>query len=123
MDSLVISAHVLAAIFMALAALIACTNVFITFLRPLYHWLRNQECKFVSVIPGIGTIFLILAAPILAVNHPSSHPWFIKILCALILIFDTGGLPWFAAIMIIMWLRGKKMWSSQEARPPVKRAD
>jgi hypothetical protein len=123
MSALICFAHVMALIFLGLAALITSSNVFIVFVDPFLHWLRGEKGKFVSVIPGLGTIFLILAGPLLAVEPHLPHPRIIGIFCLALIILDMGGLPWFAVIVLIQWLRGEKMWSKPEAAPPTKSAD
>jgi hypothetical protein len=86
--------HIFGAICMALAALIACTNFYLSFVRPFYFWLKKKSCKFDSGLPGIGTIFLIIGALLLPTNS------YLAGLAVLIVLFDTGGLPWFVGVMI-----------------------
>jgi hypothetical protein len=112
-----------ALIFIGLAALIAGANVYIVFLRPFFLWLKGEKGKFVSVLPGLGTIFLILAGPLLAVGPHLPHSKIIAIFCVALVVLDMGGLPWFAVIVLVQWLRGENIWSKPEADPPIKRED
>jgi len=85
--------HIFGALCLALSALIACTNFYLSFVRPFYFWLKKQTCSFDSGLPAIGTIFLILAGVLLPAN------FYLGWLALLIIFLDTGGLPWFVAIM------------------------
>jgi hypothetical protein len=123
MSDLICFAHVSALIFISLSALITAGNVYIVFIEPFLYWLRGEKRKFVSAIPGVGNIFLILAGPLLAVEPHLPHQTIIAIFCLVLVILDVGGFPWFAAIMLIQWLRGEKMWSKPPPTPPINRAD
>ena len=77
------------------AAFIASVNFSLSFVRPLIYWLLGWERRNISGIPGIGTLFLIVA---LALLKWSAIVWVSAIVLCVI---DTCGLPWFCAVM--MW--------------------
>jgi hypothetical protein len=87
---------------LGLAALIGALNFYLSWLRyPLYR-LLGWEFHFVSGLPGIGTICLLLAIPCLW-NVPGVWEAILAIS-----IIDTGGLLWFLAIMTV-----EGGWASQ----------
>jgi hypothetical protein len=79
-----------------LAAVIAGLNFYLSFMRqPLYKWL-GRESKFVSGLPLIGTVLLVLAHFFL------QRSWFLWWGTVVVGIMDTGGLPWF--VVTVMWM-------------------
>lgn len=83
----------------AVAAFIAVVNFYLSFVRALiYGWL-GWECRNVSGIPLLGSLFLIAA--LLCVER-TAPVWLLAI--ALISL-DTGGLGWF--LLIILYLTKK----------------
>ncbi len=94
-------AHLLGAILWGGAAWIAITNFNLSFVRPLYFRWYGKKCKFISGFPGIGTISLIFSGRLLPINRDLGYA------TLLIVLLDTGGLPWFAAILLVEWIRGR----------------
>jgi hypothetical protein len=78
---------------LSLAILVACLNFYFSFIHPLYFLLRKQKCKFVSGLPGIGTILLVVAILLLPKTMSLGG------LALLLIVVDTGGFPWFVVIM------------------------
>jgi hypothetical protein len=90
---------------MALAAL----NFYLSFVRKPLARLLRREYRHVSGIPGVGTFLLILAALFL---FQSEVFWWGA---AVVAVADTGGLPWFAGVML---------WTSlRRPTPPARHAD
>jgi hypothetical protein len=82
----------------ALGAFVCCLNFYLSFLRyPLCKLLR-REYKWVSGIPLLGSLLLVVAV---AVLHESPLFFWGGIMIALI---DTGGLHWFVGILLWMYL-------------------
>jgi hypothetical protein len=73
-------------------------NFYLTFLRyPLYS-LFGRECKHVSGVPLLGSLLLVIAVTML-------HEWPLFFWSGIMIaLFDTGGLHWFAGIMLWMCL-------------------
>jgi len=94
-------AHVIGAMLFGFAALIAVTNFHLSFVRPLYFRWKKKEYKFISGLPAIGTIALIFSGFLLPPNL------YLACSALLLVVLDTGGLPWFAVIMLVEWLRGR----------------
>src|SRR5271156_372131 len=95
-------AHIVGALCFGLAALVACTNFFLSFIRPFYFWLKKKKCPFDSGLPAIGNIFLIVAALLLPKN------FYLGCFALLIVCLDTGGIPWFIAAMVYQWFHRSK---------------
>jgi hypothetical protein len=79
-------------VFMLLAAAVAVFNFWLSFVRPIvYRWRHGGMTgfKFVSGVPGIGTVLVAIAIPL-----SFGFVW-IGILGLAVLLVDTGGLPWF----------------------------
>lgn len=86
--------------FFALAAFIACTNFYLSFVRaPLYWWFGIEPSN-VSGIPLLGNVLLAIAMLLIA-NWPSTLWGGAVVICAI----DTGGLPWL--IFSLLWHRKK----------------
>ena len=87
-------------IMFAIAALIAMTNFYLSFIRAPIYWRLGWECRNISGIPLIGTLFLVAAVTMI---EWSAIVWLgVTLLC----IIDTGGLVWFCLVM--MWKFVKK---------------
>jgi hypothetical protein len=95
--------HSLGYLLLALSALTAVSNFFISFIRPLYYNLRKEKYKFVSIIPLIGNILLVPAAFLLPTEI------FLRYVALAIVLIDTGGLPWIFLMLlgnlIVGWKR------------------
>lgn len=88
-------------ILFAIAALIAVSNFYLSFVRAPIHWWLGRKCPNISGIPLVGTLFLIAA---IALLQWSALLWLLVILvCAI----DTGGLVWFCLVMAWKSLKGK----------------
>jgi hypothetical protein len=93
---------VFAYLMFALGAFVCCLNFYLSFLRyPLYKLLR-REFKWVSGIPVVGSLSLTVP---LIVFHDSPLLFWSGITIALL---DTGGLHWFAGIMLWMHVFRRK---------------
>jgi hypothetical protein len=95
--------------FFILAGLIAPFNLYLSFIRPwLYRWKHQsmEGYRFISGIPGIGTILVILGLLACFQDLPSA------IIGVVITIFDCGGLPWF---LVFTW-RQKDMWDDKDMK-------
>ena len=82
---------------LSLGTFITCINFYLSFIRYPLHRLRGrprEDYRFVSGFPGVGSGFLWFAAFLLA-----SHPPLMWTSIAISL-FDTGGLHWFAGVML-----------------------
>jgi hypothetical protein len=87
----------------SVAVLIACVNFYLSFLRYPLNRLFRRPYKWVSGIPVIGTLCLILSSALLLGSLPPR--WAIIV----VILADTGGLPWFAVIMLwAIFFRRKK---------------
>lgn len=87
-----------------LAALIGALNFYLSFLSGPLHHLRGLKSQSNSGLPMIGSIFLLVALVCL---------WSVKtawITAGLIALIDTGGLPWFAAVMAIRGIVARQGW-------------
>jgi len=88
----------LGAILFGLGALITCNNFYLSFLRyPLFR-LLGRNYQYVSVVPLIGSILLLVAAFLLR-NAPL---W--SIISLVLALFDTGGLHFFVFAMLWMFV-------------------
>jgi hypothetical protein len=88
---------------LAIAALIACGNFYVSFVRPpIYWWVLRRDCPNVTGIPAIGT-FLVLAA--FAFLQKSALVWATAIA---ICVIDTAGLPWFCLTVVCMTIRARR---------------
>ncbi len=79
-------------------------NIYISFLRFPLHRLRGgtrDDFKWSSGAPIIGSLIVLLSIGFVA-SVPLLHGF--GIFC---MIFDTGGLHWFAGTMAYMYLSGK----------------
>ena len=84
-------------VLLALGTFITCINFYLSFIRYPLHRLRGrprEDYRFVSGFPGVGSAFLWFAAILLA-RHPPLMWSSIAIS-----LFDTGGLHWFAGVML-----------------------
>ena len=89
---------ILAYTLFAVGTLVCFLNFYLSFLRyPLYR-LFGREYKHVSGVPLFGSPLLIVAVAIL---HERPLFFWSGITIALL---DTGGLHWFASIMLWMYL-------------------
>lgn len=89
---------ILAYTFFAVGAFVCLLNFYLSFLRnPLYK-LFGREYKHVSGIPLFGSLLLIIAVTMLR-----ERPLFFWSGITIALV-DTGGLHWFAGIMLWMCL-------------------
>jgi hypothetical protein len=80
---------------MALAALIGARNFYCAFPRRAIHRALGRDYRWDSGLPGVGTICLVAALACL---------WHVKsawIVAGVLAVVDTGGLPWFVAVMAI----------------------
>ena len=96
------SRDILALGLLGLAALIACTNLYLSLLRYPLHRLRggSQEgYRFVSGIPMVGTIALVFAGLIGSQNGWMFWP------ASIIFLADTGGLFWLLVVLVLMRFR------------------
>ena len=73
-------------------------NVYLSFLRYLLCRLIGREYKHVSGVPLFGSLLLVIAVTML---HERSLFFWSGIVIALL---DTGGLHWFAGVMLWMCL-------------------
>ena len=87
---------------MGICLFISCLNFSLSFIRPLFYLRKPSEYRFVSGLPGLGTIFLFLSVILL--------PWNFYLGCLVItaIVLDTAGLPWFIAVMCWQALRVPK---------------
>jgi hypothetical protein len=76
-------------------------NFYLSFVRHLFYFKRKNQYRFVSGFPVIGS--LVLLAGLALLNTPKA--WLIGIPIVLI---DTGGLHWFAGVMIYQKFKEKK---------------
>ena len=84
----------LAWVLFIVGSLICCLNFYLSFLRyPLYK-LCGWEYRWVSGCPAIGSLMLVIAVVLL---QESPLLFWAGIVIALL---DTGGLHWFAGVMI-----------------------
>ncbi len=82
----------------AVGAYVCVVNIYLSFLRCPLHSLFGRECKHVSGVPLVGSLLLIIAVAML-------HEWPLLFWSGITLaLFDTGGLHWFAGIMLWMYL-------------------
>jgi hypothetical protein len=92
-------------ILFGLGAVICLSNVYTSFLRyPLLRLMGRpaETIQFVSGIPLFGSLFVALA--LLALWSELVWRW----IGLALIILDTGGIHWFAATMLVMWLRDKR---------------
>lgn len=89
---------ILAYMLFAVGTFLCFLNFYLSFLRyPLYR-LFGRECKHVSGVPLLGSLLLVIAVTML---HMRPLFFWSGITIALL---DTGGLHWFAAIMLWKYL-------------------
>jgi hypothetical protein len=85
--------HTLGYIMFAVAALIAASNFYLSFVRAPVHWCLGWECPNISGVPVVGSLFLVAAV---ALVKWSAFVWLgVLLLCAI----DTGGVVWFCLVM------------------------
>ena len=82
----------------ALGAFVSCVNFYLGFLRYPFCKLLGREYKWDSGLPLFGSLFLVIAVVML---RDSPVLFWGGIIIAL---FDTGGLHWFAGVMLWMYL-------------------
>ena len=82
---------------LALGSLVAAINFYLAFLRYPIHQLLGRPYRNISILPGIGTVFVAAAA--LSLHESTS----ILVSCFVLLVLDTGGFPWFIGVMA--WYR------------------
>jgi hypothetical protein len=82
----------------AIGAFVCCLNFYLSFLRYPLHRLLGRECKWVSGFPGVGSVMVVGS---LVELHESPVLFWAGVTIALL---DTGGLHWFAGIMLWMYL-------------------
>lgn len=89
---------VLGYVLFALGAFVSCLNFYLSFLRYPLCKLLGRQYKWVSGFPVLGSLLVVIAVAIL-----HEHPVFFwgGITIALL---DTGGLHWFAGVMLWMYL-------------------
>jgi hypothetical protein len=102
MKELITGPHMPGNIFMALALLITAVNFLQSFARPLYCWIKKERCSFDMGLPVIGTILLLIACFLLP------KTLLLGCLAAVVLLFDTGGVPWYSAMLIAFWYHNRK---------------
>src|SRR5579862_3719152 len=95
---------VLAYALFAIGGSVSCMNFYLSFLRYPLRRLSGREYKWVSGVPLVGSLLLVIAAAML---HNSFLLFWGGIAVALL---DTGGLHWFLGVMLWMHLfrRDKK---------------
>jgi hypothetical protein len=93
-------------ILFGLGGLVCGLNFYLSFLR----WLlfvarggRREDYRHVSGFPGIGSTTLAIAWFIWLRRLDSGA---LDLAAALLFLIDTGGLHWFASVMLVEWLRG-----------------
>ena len=89
---------VIAYILFAIGAFVCCLNFYLSFLRFPFCKLLGREYKWSSGIPVFGSLFLVIAV---VMFHESPALFWSGIAVA---ILDTGGLHWFAGVMLWMYL-------------------
>ena len=85
---------------LAVGAFFCALNIYLSYVRYLIHRLKGgsrDDYKWVSGAPLVGSLFALAGLP--AVWH---IPWLRAVVIVLIL-FDTGGIHWFAGTMV--WRR------------------
>lgn len=90
-----------------LGTLLTCLNFYLSFLRfPVHRWRGGTETNYrwVSGFPVFGSLFLWIGAFPLSVTGHSVLAW----TAIIISLFDTGGIHWFAGVMLYMWLFGQR---------------
>jgi hypothetical protein len=86
--------EILGYVLFALGAIVSCLNFYLSVVRyPLYK-LLGLEYRWVSGLPLFGSLLLIVAVVIL---QESPFLFWSGLVIAII---DTGGLHWFAAVML-----------------------
>ena len=85
---------------LVLGGLIAGLNFYLSVLRYPLHRLTGRPYRHVSGFPLLGSVLLV---PFAAFHYDS--PWLLG-LSVLFLCLDTGGVVWFAAVML--WYFGSK---------------
>ena len=78
---------------LAVAALLAIVNAYLSWIRPLIFRLRTGSCeglRFVSGIPMVGSVLVTLGVA----SAPGSR--LVAVSTLLLLALDTGGAPWAA---------------------------
>ena len=84
-------------------------TAFLNFYRSVLRYLlyrvlgRADKYRFVSGLPALGTLFLIIAA-VLLFDVPV---W--RWLVAAFIVIDTGGLPWFCGVMLWQWFFNRQL--------------
>jgi hypothetical protein len=105
---LVVTARIIGALCMGFAALFACLNFYLSFIRPFYFWLKKEKYSHISGLPVIGNAFVIVAALLLPLD------FYLGCLALLIVCLDTGGVPWFIYSMIYQQLHSSKTSGTEE---------
>lgn len=90
---------------LALPTWVAVLNFYLSFLREPLYKLLGREPRFVSGLPIVGSLFLAVA---LCFVERTTSVW---AFAAVILIIDTGGIP---------WLLGALVWQNCKRRNRLK---
>jgi hypothetical protein len=93
--------HTFGYLMFAIAAFVGATNFYLSFVRVPIHWWLGWQCRHISGIPLVGTLFLIAALALLECSALVCIG--AVVLCAI----DTGGLVWFCLVMCWMAMRKK----------------
>jgi hypothetical protein len=95
---------------LCVAAVFATINFYLSFLRAPIYKLLGRDCPNVSGIPLIGNLFVLVA---MLLVERTAAVWMIA---TLLILIDTGGLPWFLLTVSWMTLRAqiKPHWSKEQ---------
>jgi hypothetical protein len=92
--------------------LLCALNFYLSFLRFLFFRARGgrrEDYRHISGFPGIGSATLAIAW-LIWLRRLDSGP--LDLAAALLFLIDTGGLHWFAGVMLLEWLRSRADGSS-----------
>ena len=90
-------------LFLFAGVFVAAVNIYTSFIRDRIHLFRQGDMdsfQFVSGIPAIGSICIIISSLCLT----QSTPFGIALLATTVA--DTGGFPWFLIAVFIDWYSG-----------------
>ncbi len=99
-------------ILFSLGGLVCSLNFYLSLLRgPIFvaRGGRREDYRHISGFPGIGSATLAIAWFIWLRRLDSGA---LDLVAALLFVIDTGGLHWFAGVMLVEWLRREPSDSS-----------
>ena len=91
---------ILAYCLFVVGAFVSVLNFHLSFIRPLVCRLRRRECRFVSGLPVVGSLLLVISF----FCFPSEDA--LRWVALLVALLDTGGIHWFCGTMLYHGLRG-----------------